>query len=581
MKKKFLNIINLGTLKIENELEKAQIQIFNLSCLSGMFFPTFAAISFFFLGILQLVHLQICVCIDIVFLILLYLNAKGKHQLSSIIVPLTCLVVVSTAFILHGGTTEHELIFLAISISPFLFPSAKRWLRFLFMGLFMVSFLVCTYISFPPLIEISPEMIKITNSHIYWIITGLLLYQIIALYYLYQLVIGDLVEKQKQVIQAKEKAEENDRLKSAFLTNISHEIRTPMNVVMGFSDQLLAKKVSEGERWQYAEMINSSSRRLLDIVDDLLDLSKIETNQIEIENTSVNIPQLLKELYLLFDQMADKKGLKLSSNSNPREESLHCVTDEVKLRQILVNYLSNAIKYTEKGIIDLGYQFLGKEIVFYVKDTGVGIPIELQGAVFERFRQLENNMAEGTGLGLAISKGLAELLGGKVWVKSKEGKGSTFFLSIPYIPAVPKFSNTNGRHSDDLVSISLPHAEKKKILIAENELFNFRLLQVILKDLNAEIVWAKNGKEAIEQVKNDNTFDFILMDIKMPIMGGLEASKKIKEMYPSLYIVAQSAFAYKKDEQMALAAGCDYYITKPIDKEKLLDLIYNPVSISS
>ncbi|MEM6697115.1 MAG: ATP-binding protein, partial [Bacteroidota bacterium] len=524
MKRLFLKIINLGTAQIENELEKAQTQIFNLSCLSGIFFPTFAALSFFLLGILELTHLQLCVGIDFVFIILLYLNAKGKHKLSSILVPVTCLIVVSLAFVIYGGTTEHELIFLAISISPFLFPSAKQWLRFMFMGLFMIAFLICTYISFPPFLEISPDIIKITNNHIYWIITGLLLYQIIALYHLYQLVIGDLVEKQKQVIQSKEKAEENDRLKSAFLTNISHEIRTPMNVVMGFSDQLLAKQVSEKERMQYAEMINSSSKRLLDIVDDILDLSKIETNQIEVENKSVNITQLLEELYHLFKQMAHKKGLHLYLNSQGESTNLYCITDEMKLRQILVNYLSNAIKYSKEGTIELGYQLFENDIEFHVKDTGIGIPKELQKAVFERFRQLENNMIEGTGLGLAISKGLAELLGGRVRLTSSEGKGSTFFLSIPYIP-VSNSSKTNGERTKDLSIASVRHSEKKRILIAEDELFNFKLLEVIFKDLNVEIVWAKNGEEAIEQVKNSNTFDFILMDIKMPIMSGLEATK--------------------------------------------------------
>ncbi|MEM9847870.1 MAG: hypothetical protein AAF847_08265, partial [Bacteroidota bacterium] len=215
MKQIFQQLVNLGTSDIESELKKAQIQIFNLSCLSGIFFPTAATISFLSLSMLEVEHILLAIVMDIGFCFLLYLNAKGKFTLSSFLVPLTCFSAVVFVFILYGGKTDHEFIFLAISVSPFLFPSAKYWLRFFFMAIFMLAFLVCAHISFSPFIELTPDIIAITNSHIYWIITGLLLYQILALHHLYQVVVKDLIDKKAQMVQAKEQAEENNRLKSA------------------------------------------------------------------------------------------------------------------------------------------------------------------------------------------------------------------------------------------------------------------------------------------------------------------------------------------------------------------------------
>ncbi|MEL6719574.1 MAG: ATP-binding protein, partial [Bacteroidota bacterium] len=450
-----------------------------------------------------------------------------------------------------------------------------EWFRFLFMGLFMAAFLICSYISFPPFTITTPEMIRTVNSHIYWIVTGLLFYQILAIYYLYKIVIKDLVEKKQEIFKAKEKAEENDRLKSAFLANISHEIRTPMNVVMGFSDQLLEKEVSREDRIEYAEIINSSSQRLLDIVNDILDLSKIETNQIEVENKAVNLSQLLEELHYLFRQMADEKKLQFVLDDDLGKGDFYCITDEVKIRQILINFLSNAIKYSESGQIQLKCRLLGEHIEFCVKDTGIGIPREFQQVIFDRFRQIETHMSKGTGLGLAISKGLAELLNGKVCVNSVEGKGSSFFLNIPYI-SIQESLIVNGNSASNKLAINFHHFDKKRILIAEDELLNFKLLEVIFKDLNVEIVWVQNGVEAVKKV-DEESFDIVLMDVKMPVMDGLEASRKIRITHPHLYIVAQSAFAYKEDQELAIEAGCDYYLTKPIDKDKLLSVIYNPV----
>ncbi|MEN0047378.1 MAG: ATP-binding protein [Bacteroidota bacterium] len=435
-----------------------------------------------------------------------------------------------------------------------------------------MSYIVLPFLPFEALVELTTEQVAYINIFIRIAIASLALYFLLMLYYIHEVAILNLKNSAKETLLAKEKAEENDRLKSAFLANMSHEIRTPMNSIIGFSEHINQDTVEEKEIRKYAAIINESSQQLLRIVNDILDISKIETGQVDVNYTSVNITAFLNKLYELFKVIAEEKDLELKLHSNISEEEVAILTDVIKLRQILINFLSNAIKYTSKGVIELGCQLQADYVIFHVKDQGRGIATEHQEAIFERFHQIgdENDTETGTGLGLAISKGFAELLGGKISVSSTEGEGSTFYLELPH-QKPPILSTTDALKVEDLEKSAPPLY--KKVLIAEDELFNYKLLEIVLKQLEIEIVWAKNGQEAVDLVRMYNDFDLILMDIKMPVLNGLEAVKIIKAYNPDIPIIAQSAFAFTDEKERSLQAGCDYYLTKPIKKQELLKIL--------
>lgn len=421
-----------------------------------------------------------------------------------------------------------------------------------------------------PFVDLDLTIIEEANRLVYVIIFFAFLYESIAVYYLHEATVKDLEEREQEMSIAKNKAEESDRLKSAFLANISHEIRTPMNSIIGFSEYIIQEEIKEQEKQQYAEIINQSCHQLLNLVNDVLDVSKIETGQVTINKKVASISEILISLYQLFENNAHSKGISFHLNSTISEEQATVLIDEIKVRQILSNFLSNALKYTEKGEIKLGCKMTTNQLHFYVSDTGIGIGEEYQATVFDRFSQVEDSMNVGAGLGLAISRGFAESMGGSVCVNSTLGKGSTFHLSIPYQPILAKQSNLkSAQNASKGIQLDL---SDKQILIAEDELFNFKLLEVVFKQLKVKLFWAKNGKEAIEAVNQNPNFDLILMDIKMPIMNGLEATKVIKSEYPSIPIIAQSAFAFTDEREQCLRAGCDDYLSKPIKKQELLEL---------
>ncbi|MEL6942515.1 MAG: response regulator, partial [Bacteroidota bacterium] len=421
-----------------------------------------------------------------------------------------------------------------------------------------------------PLIEVDPTIIKSANNIVYITITIIFLYESICVYYLHEVAIEDLEEREQEMSIARDKAEESDQLKSAFLANISHEIRTPMNSIIGFSEYLVQEETEEQDKLQYAEIINQSCHQLLNLVNDVLDISKIETGQVVINPKVSNLSKMLISLYQLFENVAHNKGISLHLNSTIPEEATMVMLDETKVRQILSNFISNALKYTEKGEVKLGCDLKDDQLHFYVSDTGIGIKQLDQDTIFDRFRQVGDSSNKGAGLGLAISKGFAESMGGSVAVESLLGKGSTFSLVLPYEAAlVEKLLPAS---NPDSSKPSLLDLSNKCVLIAEDELFNFKLLEIIFKQLSVKIIWAKNGKEAVEMVTQNPSFDMILMDIKMPIMNGLEATQRIKKIHPSISIIAQSAFAFTDEREQCLKAGCDDYISKPIKKQELLKL---------
>ncbi|MBN1118898.1 MAG: response regulator [Bacteroidales bacterium] len=379
---------------------------------------------------------------------------------------------------------------------------------------------------------------------------------------------------------AKNKAEEADRLKSAFLANMSHEIRTPMNAILGFATLLRDRKLSEDKKAEFVNLINANCRQLLHIITDIIDISKIEANQITLFKKDFNINKVLYVLKQNFISQitASKKDIKLIITPELDDAEAIVNTDKVRLEQILSNLLSNAIKFTEKGTIELGYKInrISKEIEFFVKDTGIGMTDKEQEVIFERFRQVSsayNKLYGGTGLGLSICKGLVDKLEGNIWVNSEVEEGSTFHVSLPFThgqtPAV-----------EPIAYNKLYTWQGKTILIAEDEKTNYSLLENIILPTKAKVIWVKNGIDAIEACKNNSNIDLVLMDIKMPDMNGLEATKRIKKFREELPIIAQTAFAMPQDADNCLRAGCDDYLAKPLGIDDILNKINKYINAS-
>ncbi|HEX2936910.1 MAG TPA: PAS domain S-box protein [Bacteroidales bacterium] len=372
-----------------------------------------------------------------------------------------------------------------------------------------------------------------------------------------------------ELVKAKEKAEESDRLKTAFLHNISHEIRTPMNAIVGFSEYLNNPDLSIDKREYYTDIIIRSSNQLLSIITDIVNIATIEAGQEKVHETEINLNSLLRLLYDQYLLKAQKQNIFLSFRLGLDDSAAIIVTDETKLTEIISNLLGNAIKFTKNGYVDFGYKQCGALLEFYVKDTGIGIPKEMHTEIFERFRQVEtssNRRFGGSGLGLSISKAYAEMLGGNIWVNSEPGRGSEFSFTIEYKRAV-------GYEIADIpISGELNKAFEKSqtILIAEDEDLNFMLLQELLSTLGVQIVRARNGREAVEICMSNIPIHLILMDIKMPGMDGYEAARRIKELRPAITIIAQTAYNIETDKARALASGCSDFISKPFRHETLL-----------
>ena len=375
--------------------------------------------------------------------------------------------------------------------------------------------------------------------------------------------------------EAKIRAEESSRLKTEFLNNMSHEVRTPMNGIIGFSEMLNKPDISEEERIQFTKIVQSSSYQLLRIIDDILEISTLETKQGKLDETEFCLNDLLKELFSIFKLVAEKQNIPLFLKEALPDSDSIIITDKTKLSKILSNIIENALRYTREGFIELGYYIESTNIVLYVKDTGVGISPQNLQLVFERFSQEDKELSRehgGLGLGLAISKESAQLLGGDITLESEKGRGSTFFISIPYKPV----KNEGALLDSPLKKASITIPENFTILVAEDEEINFFYLDQLFKlesECNLTLIHANNGKEAVDLCMENREIDLVLMDIKMPVMNGLEAAMQIKSVLPNLPIIAQTAYSTESDKQLALNHGCDDFISKPINKEKLFGLL--------
>ena len=382
----------------------------------------------------------------------------------------------------------------------------------------------------------------------------------------------DMTDKklaEEELIRARDKAEESDRLKTAFLHNISHEIRTPMNAIVGFSSLIMDYKNDEKSLHEFLELIVKSSNHLLSIISDIVDIANIEANLVKVVKTKINCNSSIKLLFDQFLPVASKKDIQFLYETKISEKNSEIYTDSTKLSQILANLVSNAIKFTDKGYVKISCTRIENFIEYVVEDTGLGIPSEFHEKIFDRFYQVERSASrtyEGTGLGLAISRAHAELLGGNLRLSSEPGKGTSFYLTIPD----ENLENSeNQRHEQVHQTLAFP--ANKTILVAEDTDSNFLLIKYFLSETNITLLRAKNGEEAVEIFKASNGIDMILMDIKMPVMDGYSAIKHIRETNTATPIIVQSAFA--GDETQAYENGGSGFISKPFDKKSLLKVL--------
>jgi len=368
------------------------------------------------------------------------------------------------------------------------------------------------------------------------------------------------------------KAEESDRLKSAFLANMSHEIRTPMNGILGFADLLNDDSIQPDEKRRFINIIKTNGQHLLSIINDIIDISKIDSNQLKITNIKFNLNHLLDELFITYQNEIVQKGkteITLQLDKALQDAQSHIISDDIRLRQILYNLINNSLKFINNGFIRFGYSLSGDNLEFFVQDTGKGIAADKQSIIFERFRQEEETHTRqfgGTGLGLSISKGLVELLGGKIWLSSEEGKGTTFYFTIPYTPFIIRTEKNNDKKQDN----NDYDFKGKTILVADDVQVNLDLISVYLKKTNASLLFAKDGKEAFDICMSNPAVDLVLMDIQMPVMNGYEATREIRKLNKTLPVIAFTAYVFADDKFQCLEAGCNDFIPKPMDKKVLL-----------
>lgn len=380
-------------------------------------------------------------------------------------------------------------------------------------------------------------------------------------------------ETTKNLEKALEKATEADRLKTAFLHNVSHEIRTPMNGIMGFADLLTNPELSHEDMLNYVDVISISGRRMLNTLNQLMDISMLETGQAKMHLSVFNINKELNRNLSFFLPEVDKKGMTISLSKDLQDEDTEIKADKEKFNAILTNLIKNSIKYSAEGKIEFGYKLKGNQLEFYVRDEGIGIPPDRQEAIFERFVQadIEDKKAyEGAGLGLSISKSYVEMMDGKIWVESEPGKGSKFYFTLPFT----KVAKTNVSQKADIEKTQIIKQKNKvKLLIVEDEEFADAYLTEILDEEQFELLHAADGVEAVNASKENPDLDIILMDIKLPLKDGFIATKEIREFNKKVKIIAQTAYALPGDKEKTLNAGCDDYISKPIIKEVLLEKI--------
>ncbi len=383
----------------------------------------------------------------------------------------------------------------------------------------------------------------------------------------------DVTEKRRMIedlIAAKNKAEATDKLKTAFINNISHEVRTPLNGIMGFSEMMVEDDISNEQKISYNDIIKKCGTRLLNTINNYMDSSLIVSGNMEAHSKLFSLDNLLTELRKEFSERCKDKQISLLLQKPERAVDIRINTDEEMLRKIISHLLDNAVKYTDKGSISFGFRYKPKVIEFFISDSGSGIDSDQTDAIFDYFTQADSSQArsyEGSGLGLSIARGLLVILGGQIRVESVKGKGSSFYFTLPesVIASVP---------AKEVNVIQVREREKSAlILIAEDDEFNYKYLEITLKRAGYLVIHAENGLEAVEICRRNSDVNLILMDMKMPVMGGLEATTEIRTFLPALPIIAQTAYVSSADENDAFHAGCNEFLSKPVNREKLLAVL--------
>ncbi len=386
-----------------------------------------------------------------------------------------------------------------------------------------------------------------------------------------------LLQANKELELAIKRAESSDHLKSAFIANMSHEIRTPLNSILGYT-KILKNSDCDEEQKKHIDVIDNSGRNLLHLINDIVDLSKLESGEMDTDESAVFLNKLLNNIKTQFYAYAINKekqkiDFRLRIPGNIKQGPV-IYTDEFRLQQILSNLLSNAFKYTDKGFIEFGYELHDKkEIMFFVRDTGYGICKEDQENIFKRFRQGKipsRQVVAGTGLGLAISKGLTKLLGGEIWMKSEPGKGSTFYLTVPFKEV--EVEQGSELKNNRFAASGIPRLTGKRILLSEDDFFSREMMIYLLKKTNATLLVAEDGVETLRKFEKVNA-DLVLLDIRLPELDGYEVLKEIRSINPDTFVIAQTAYAMMDDIKKFREAGFTDYITKPVSDDELYSLL--------
>ncbi len=389
-----------------------------------------------------------------------------------------------------------------------------------------------------------------------------------------------LYNEQVELARALKKAEESDHLKTSFLSNMSHEIRTPMNAILGFSNLLSHPGIGAAEKKEFVELIRHNGENLMTLVDDIIDISKIESGQFRINNAPCELHQLLDKIHQLHSRELLRRGInniRFYLKKGIAQPTVQILTDESRLGKVLSNLLSNAIKFTEKGFIEFGYHHARDHYLeFYVKDTGIGIPKGKEDEMFGPFVKGaagQDRLYGGTGIGLTIARHLVELMGGEIWARSEPMAGTIIYFTLPYqrLGIAPTDEYRTGKRP-------LINWAGKTFLVAEDEEDNYRYLEVALSLNNANLIWARDGQEAVDLFRKTENIDLVLMDIKMPIMDGYQATHLIKSIKPGVPVIAQTAYSIAEEREKSIKAGCDGYIAKPINFNDLQILIQNSLS---
>ena len=388
--------------------------------------------------------------------------------------------------------------------------------------------------------------------------------------------ITDYKNSEGRLRSEKEKAEHSDKLKSAFLANMSHEIRTPINGILGFANLMEMREFTREKQIQYLKIINNSGKLLLNLINDIIDLAKIEAGQVNIENTAVDLDELFYEMNEFYQGEKIRRGKHLIEivPKFPLGNSPHSVIcDSFRLRQIINNLIGNALKFSELGNIEFGFEFTKDNILFFVTDNGIGMNESEVNQIFERFKQAgsSSQKKEGTGLGLAITKGLIQLMGGTIWVKSQPGVGSEFHFTIPVITSHDK--STVRQASNLRINSSEIDWNGKVILLTEDEEVNFIYISELFENTGINLLRTTTAEEAITICKSQQPVDLILMDIRLPGMNGFDATRSIKKLRPNTPVIAQTAYAMENERKESISSGCDHYLTKPFDQTVLFDII--------